>query len=103
VLGDATGLNNVNTQNSGPLLIVGDNSTKLDFLIDTGSVVSVVPPTKQEKLCETESNLKASCQWFFNFCLWGKKLLTVDLGLRRNFSFPSIIADVTKPLIGINF
>lgn len=34
---------------------------------------------------------------------YGTKLITLDLGLRRQFRYPFLIAEVTKPIIGADF
>ena len=65
-------------------------------MIDTGADVSVIPATGREP--KTSYSLYAANG--SEITTHGTKLLTVDLGLRRRFSWPFIVAAVSKPIIG---
>lgn len=75
----------------------------MNFLIDTGSDLSIIPPSFKDKnkIFNDTIQLYAAN----NTCIktYGQKVLSVSLGLRRQFEFPFIIADVTKPIIGADF
>lgn len=82
-------------------IFMADSSTNLKFLIDTGADVSAVPKrfsdrTKPDGLVLFAANGT-------QIPTYGTKLLTLNLNLRRNFSWPFIVADVTQPIIGVDF
>ena len=73
----------------------------MKFLVDTGADISVVPPTGQEKNSNFKLDLFAVNG--SKIKTYGQKLLSLDLGLRRSFNWIFIIADVNKPIIGMDF
>lgn len=84
------------------LFYVYDTQTGTKYLVDTGSEVSVIPPSQQERT--TKPN-KLSLLAVNNTPIptYGSKSLTLSLGLRRAFSWIFLIADVQKPIIGADF
>jgi hypothetical protein len=81
---------------------VTDKCSKQQFLIDTGSELSVcslklVPEHKKLVSFELFAANGSSVPTY------GWLPLTVDLGLRRNFAWTFVVADVTYPLIGADF
>ena len=84
------------------LFYVYDKCTGHRFLIDTGAEVSVIPPSSdQRNLKPTACTLQAAnCTAIKTY---GQRLLSVDLGLRRTFSWIFVVADVRKPILGIDF
>jgi len=83
-------------------LFVTDRSTKVRYLIDTGSDVSVYPRPmvrgqrqvdKKELFAANGSVIKT----------YGHLAIQPDFGLRRTFLWRFIIADVTTPIIGSDF
>ena len=73
---------------------------KQKFLVDTGSSVSIIKPTIYD-IHPKHSNLRAANGNKIN--CFGEKLLTLDLGLRREFTAVFQIADVTTSIIGADF
>ncbi|XP_062714514.1 uncharacterized protein LOC134291155 [Aedes albopictus] len=74
----------------------------MQFLIDTGADVSVVP---RGSSC---SNVKHTTMRLFAangmpIHVYGEALLKVNLGLRREFLWTFLIADVTTGIIGADF
>ena len=74
--------------------------TGLQFLIDSGADVSLIKANlKAEKACSymlyTANGTEIST--------YGVKTLTLDLGLRRSFQRPLIIAKVSKGIISADF
>lgn len=76
----------------------------MQFLIDTGADVSIIPPTNNERRAITNDTrmqlfdangtpIKSHCQ----------RNITLNLGLRRKFQWPFIIAYVTRAIIGADF
>ncbi|GFS70353.1 retrovirus-related Pol polyprotein from transposon opus [Trichonephila clavipes] len=90
----------------GPMVInrlyLSDKPSRMKYLIDTGADVSVIPlPTASRHLPP------ASLQLFTTngnvISTYGQQLVTLDLGLRRLFRWPFIIAVVSQPIIGADF
>lgn len=94
--------NNGNIDFSSRRLFVFDKTNKLNFLIDSGAEISVLPSSKF-KNGNNKSDIILTAANGSNITTFGKKLLNIDLGLRREFPFIFIIADISKPIIGADF
>ena len=70
------------------------------FLIDSGSSCCIIPKQPNHKI-PADRQLFAANGSTIN--TYGEIDLKISLGLRRNFSFIFIVADVTQPIIGVNF
>lgn len=70
------------------------------FLIDTGADVSLIPVSIQQKqsIKPVQSNLFAANKTPIN--IYGMKRISLNLNLRREFTWTFIIADVNVPIIG---
>ncbi|GFS98651.1 retrovirus-related Pol polyprotein from transposon 297 [Trichonephila clavipes] len=83
-------------------LYFSDRISRSKYLIDTGADVSVIPLTTASKHLPP-----ASLQLFAAngtvISTYGQQLVTLDLGLRRVFKWPFIIAAVSQPIIGADF
>lgn len=83
-------------------LFITDRKTKIQYLVDTGSDLCVFPRSAvREPRCKTKYELFAANGSIIS--TYGYLPLTLDLGLRRAFIWQFIVADVTKPIIGIDF
>lgn len=81
---------------------MNDNITNRNFLIDTGADVSVLP------LATPTYDLRPSNTLLFAangtpIKVIGEQLIKLNLGLRREFCWPFVVADVTSPIIGADF
>ncbi len=74
----------------------------MKFLIDTGAEVSVIPPTQQQCRHLDKSNYLYAANRS-TIKTYGEKVMTVNLGLRRQFSWNFIVADVSQAIIGADF
>ena len=84
------------------LFSVSDRSSGFRFLVDTGSEVSVVPPTHIERKNRQDTfSLQAVNNT--SIATYGVRSLSLDLGLRRTFRWVFIIADVKQPILGADF
>ncbi|GFX61842.1 transposon Ty3-I Gag-Pol polyprotein [Trichonephila clavipes] len=83
-------------------LFIKDKSSNTAFLIDTGSDVSVLPASLSEKR-KGNSIQQLSAANTSPINVYGKRLLTLDLNLRRVFRWPFLIASVSVPIIGADF
>lgn len=78
-----------------------------NFLIDTGADVSVVPKSYVKKNLTLINNNNIPVNLFAANATpirtFGAIVLALDLGLRRNFKWSFVIADVTKAITGSDF
>lgn len=81
-------------------LFITDPATKIKFLIDSGSDVSIIPRAGKRG---TASELKLYAANNSPITTYGFQRLAVNLGLRRNFIWPFIIADTKSAIIGADF
>ena len=84
------------------LLHVSDRNSNCKFLVDTGSEVSVIPPTPADRR-RSPDPLTLSAVNNTAIPTYGKRSLTLNLGLRRSLPWIFVIADVKKPIIGADF
>lgn len=93
------------TSSPGPsssrLFFVSDRTTHTRFLVDTGSEVSVIPPSGTDRHASDTLTLTAVNSSPIR--TYGKRSLTLNLGLRRTLPWIFIIADVRKPILGADF
>ena len=92
----------VTGQTQSRLFYVCDSSTHTRFLIDTGSEVSVLPPSPSDRR-HLPDKLTLTAVNDTPIPTFGKRSLTLDLGLRRSFSWIFIVADVQQPILGADF
>ena len=83
------------------LLYLYDKNSKRKFLVDSGANLSVFPADKNDTQSEDDSSLVAANGTKINS--YGEKLLNLNLGLRREFVWPFVIADVQYPILGADF
>lgn len=83
-------------------LFIRDRNTKMNFLVDTGADVSVIPR------CEVHRPVKKAD--VVSYSVNGQPLKTYDiqplnlnLNLRRELSFNFVIADVSSAILGADF
>ncbi|GFU56804.1 retrovirus-related Pol polyprotein from transposon 297 [Nephila pilipes] len=83
-------------------LYLSDRTSRSKYLIDTGADVSVIPlTTASQHLPPASLQLFAANGTVIS--TYGQQLVTLDLGLRRVFKWPFIIAAVSQPIIGADF
>lgn len=90
------------TSSTSRRLFITDQSTGCQFLIDTGADLCVFPrscvkqPAKKTNyyLCAANDS---------NIATYGTITLTLNLGLRRAFTWSFVVADVSKAIIGVDF
>lgn len=83
-------------------LFIKDRNNRLNFLIDSGADLSVVPFTFYNSL-HKDPNFYLSAANGSVINTYGIKLIDVDLGLRKTFKHNFILADVNRPIIGADF
>lgn len=82
-------------------LIVTDRQSGERFLIDTGADISVLAAKPRQKQIPTSFKLYAANGSSIN--TYGEETLKLNIGLRRNYSWSFIIADVKRSIIGADF
>ena len=87
---------------TGHLLYVTDWESMLRFLVDTGSEVSIIPPSKVKRTNrqDTFGLLGANDSPIMTY---GTRSLTLNLGLCRTFQWVFMIANVRNPILGADF
>jgi transposase InsO family protein len=83
-------------------LFVTDRATKTQFLVDTGSDLCVFPRSAlRDRRAKTNYNLCAANG--SDIATYGYINFNLDFGLRRAFNWRFVVADVSKPIIGVDF
>ena len=83
-------------------LFVTDLKTKVQYLVDTGSDLCVYPAKYfRGRRIKTDYQLFAANGSII--ATYGYVNLKLDFGLRRAFDWRFVIADITKPIIGVDF
>ncbi|BHF77490.1 hypothetical protein SprV_0602059700 [Sparganum proliferum] len=87
---------------SGRTFYVCDTATRRRFLVDIGAQVSVVPPIRADRRFPSPGlHFQAvNCSPIPTF---GSLSLTMDIGLRRLFTWIFVIADVPHAILGSDF
>lgn len=70
------------------------------FLVDSGADVSIIPATPSDT---QSSDYKLYAANGTEIETYGIKMLTLDLGLRREFQWPFIVAKINKGILGADF
>lgn len=87
-------------------LFIKDSNNNQQYLIDTGADVSLIAPTQHERKFNRKNDRNTIELYAANgtrITTFGTKTIDVNLGLRRKFTWPFIIADVGRSIIGADF
>lgn len=71
------------------------------FLVDTGSEVGVSPRDPNNSTVPQAETLRAANGTDIH--MYGQRLLALNLGLKRSYGWIFIVADVSRPIVGIDF
>ncbi|XP_064470037.1 uncharacterized protein LOC135387096 [Ornithodoros turicata] len=84
------------------LFHIVDRANGTRFLVDTGAEVSVIPASssfsRSRQPCFSLKAANAS-----TIPVYGQKSLTLNIGLRRDFRWLFLVADVTQAILGADF
>ena len=83
------------------LFYIIDSNHNYRFLVDTGAEVSVLPPSPADRKHQDGFNLLAVNG--SGIATFGKRSLTLNLGLCRTFRWVFVIANVHTPILGADF
>ena len=91
-----------NCKNSASRLFVSDRLIKMSLLVDTGADLCVIPRScpRERRTQTTHELFAANGTTVHTYCCI---TLRLDLGLRREFSWRFVAADVTELIIGYDF
>ncbi|GFS73709.1 transposon Ty3-I Gag-Pol polyprotein [Nephila pilipes] len=81
-------------------LFVFDKKTGIKYLVDSSADMSLIPALCGDKVI---GDFKLYAANGTEIPCFGHKTLTLDLGLRRDFQLPFIIAKVNKGILGADF
>ena len=84
------------------LLYVADKRNKCRYLIDTGAAVSVLPRSCANGTVDADS-LPLVAANNSTITTYGTSKRIVDVGLKREYSWTFIVADVKQPILGADF
>ena len=79
-------------------LFIKDKISGLKYLVDTGAEVSVLPPSRVSARCPSAIQLHAANATTIK--TYGQRLLNVGIGLRRQFPWGFLVADIQQPILG---
>ncbi|CAK9827605.1 Transposon Tf2-6 polyprotein [Anthophora retusa] len=83
-------------------LFILDRRTNTQFLVDTGADLCVFPRAMiRDPIAKTGYELSAANGT--PIATYGTTTITLNLGLRRDFTWRFVVADVAKPIIGADF
>jgi len=85
-----------------PLPHVYDSRNGLNFLIDTGSEISVLKPTASDK-CNQMHDRYLSAANRSRIATYGNKAMSLKFGPNEVFKWTFIVADVAHNILGIDF
>ncbi|CAE1161479.1 unnamed protein product [Acanthosepion pharaonis] len=83
------------------LFYVTDTRNNLRFLVDTGAAISVLPVRDKARQQPFQLRLQAANGSSIN--TYGTKSLTLNIGMRRDFTWNFTVADVQMPILGADF
>ncbi|XP_046417417.1 uncharacterized protein LOC124178224 [Neodiprion fabricii] len=77
-----------------------DRSTGTKYLVDSGSVVSLLPLSMTKQKLQPDDDFQLIAVNGTGIRTYGKRVTTLNFAMRRNYAWPFIIADVKQPIIG---
>ena len=83
------------------LFYVWDRKNRLKFLVDTGAAISVIPYKNEPSAKPSLFRLQAANDSPIE--TYGNKFLTLNIDMRRDYTWSFIIAKVQMPILGADF
>lgn len=77
---------------------ITDRNSGIHLLVDTGTEVSVIPPTNTECKHHQDGFMLQAVN-HSPIKTYGTRLITLNLSPRQTFRWPFVIADVHKPIM----
>lgn len=89
-------------QTGSKRLFIIDKNSNISYLVDSGSVLSIIPKKLLPERREKSSYILAAAN-NSEIYTYGTITLTLNLGLRRDFTWTFVVADIPKAIIGADF
>ncbi len=89
-------------RNNSRLFFVSDVTTGLKFLVDTGAEISVIPPSQFERN-NPPNSFQLQAVNNSPIPTFGKRSLSLNIGLRRQLGWIFVIASVKNPILCADF
>ena len=84
------------------VLYLKDKSTDVRYLVDTGACLSLLPPLEIDMPDKGKGkNLKAANG--SEIATYGERAVQIDFGLGRTYNWVFLVADVTTPILKVDF
>ena len=83
------------------LFYIWDRRNKIKFLVDTGAAISVIPHTIDPSAKPTPLKLQAANGSTID--TYGGKTLSLNIGMRRDYTWTFTLANVKIPILGADF
>ncbi|VDL95663.1 unnamed protein product [Schistocephalus solidus] len=77
-----------------------DSKSGMRFLVDTGAQLSIIPPTTADCRCPNPDLFLQTVNTS-PFTTFGTHSLSLDIGLRRVFSWIFVVADIPSVILGV--
>ena len=84
-------------------LLLHDRESRLRFLVDSGSVVSLLPVSISTQKTSQKKKFSLYAANASPIATYGQQTLTLNLALRRQLKWTFIIADVQTAILGADF
>ncbi|CAE1308181.1 unnamed protein product [Acanthosepion pharaonis] len=87
------------------LFYIQDRNSNLRFLVETGAQISVIPLSSRDKSMTKpkEALLKLQAANVTPISTYGERIMSLNIGLKREFTWTLTIADVETPILGADF
>ena len=83
------------------LFYIWDKRNRLRFLVDTGAALSIIPYTFEPSAKLALVKLRAANGSTID--TYGKKILSLNIGMRRDYTWTFTLANVDTPILGADF
>ena len=93
----------ISAQPTSRRLFVRDPLTNINFLVDSGAELSVIPKQFSNSALKADNSCHLIAANGSPIKSYGTSNLELSLGLRRTFSHIFVVADVTHPILGADF
>ena len=87
---------------SSRLLLVQNQTNRLNYLVDTGAAVSILPLSSKDRQTGINGRLLHAAN-DSSIAVFGDRFLNADLGFQDVFPWVFTVADVSHPILGADF
>ena len=84
------------------VLYLTDKHSSISYLVDTGAGFSVLPPLEIDKPNKGRGKSLRAANGS-EIATYGERAVEIDFGLGRTYNWVFHVADVTTPILGVDF